>query len=135
MKEGRSEGGGSLTGLKPVVVLTVRREISSTLGRKTASWEGLARLRRRSQGESWVEPEKKALLPAKARPKVKPSPRWIRESLQGSYTPLVSPAASDARMEAKASARASSRGAEAAAMAASEIRGVSEAGAARSYQL
>uniref|UniRef100_A0A0A9HMB8 Uncharacterized protein n=1 Tax=Arundo donax TaxID=35708 RepID=A0A0A9HMB8_ARUDO len=48
-------------GLKPVVVLTVRREISSTLGRKTASCAVEARLRRRSQGDSCTGPEKKVL--------------------------------------------------------------------------
>jgi hypothetical protein len=47
LTEGRGGRGQWSTHLKPVVVLTVRREISSTLGRKTASW---------------VEPEKKALL-------------------------------------------------------------------------
>jgi hypothetical protein len=52
---------GLLTGLNSVVLLMVRREISSTLGRNTASCAEEARLRRRSQGESCVLPEKKVL--------------------------------------------------------------------------
>uniref|UniRef100_J3LTI6 Uncharacterized protein n=1 Tax=Oryza brachyantha TaxID=4533 RepID=J3LTI6_ORYBR len=76
----------------PPEVLTVRSEISSTLGRKTASFappdasESLL-----SQGESCTPPEKKASRPEKATPKVNPSPRCTVASAHGSYTPLVSP--------------------------------------------
>jgi hypothetical protein len=79
-----------------------------------------------------VDPEKKALLPAKASPKVKSSPRWIRVSLHGSYAPLLSPMASVARA---ASARASSSGAEteAAEAMAARFAGVPTGG--KFYQL
>lgn len=69
----------------------VRREISSTLGRKRASWElEEERERRWSQGESWRDwLKKKDSLELKAMPKVKPSDLWILASAQGWYTLLV----------------------------------------------
>jgi hypothetical protein len=76
-RERRNE---KLTGLNPVVVLMVSREVSSTLGQKTVSYAEEARLRRRSQGQSFVWPEKE-LSPTKAAPKVKASPRWIHALL------------------------------------------------------
>jgi len=79
-----------LTG-KKLEVLMVRREISSTLGRKRASCElEEERERRRSQGESWRDwLKKKDSLELKAMPKVKPSDLWILASAQGWYTLLV----------------------------------------------
>lgn len=69
----------------------VRREISSTLGRKRASCElEEERERRWSQGESWRDwLKKKDSLELKAMPKVKPSDLWILASAQGWYTLLV----------------------------------------------
>jgi hypothetical protein len=76
----------------------VRSEISSTWGRKSATCARLASPRRLSQGESCAPPEKKASRPAKATPRVNPSPRRTVVSAHGSYTPLrSSPAATDAR--------------------------------------
>ena len=82
--------------------MTVRSEISSTVGRKSASsGPAPARLRRLSQGESCTPPEKKASRPAKATPKVNPSPRLTVASAHGSYTPLPSPLAEAADAAAR----------------------------------
>ena len=90
----------------------MRSEISSTWGRKSATCARLlASPRRLSQGESCTPPEKKASRPAKATPRVNPSPRRTVVSAHGSYTPLwSSPAANDARRSAAAAATAAGAG-------------------------
>lgn len=78
------------TGLN-MVLLMVRREISSTLGLKTASWALFPeRERRWSQGESWVWLNRNDSFVENARPKVNPSPLWIFVSEHGSNTGFVS---------------------------------------------
>lgn len=78
------------TGLK-FVPLMERRETSSTLGLKTASWALLPESERRlSQGESWVWLKKNDSFVENARPKVKPSLLWILVSKQGLNTSFVS---------------------------------------------
>lgn len=79
-----------------MVELTVRSEISSTLGLKRANWE-LEEERRSllSQGESCcVLLKKKEVSPAKANPKENPSERATVVSEHGEYSPLLSLAAS-----------------------------------------
>lgn len=73
-------------------VFMVRREISSTLGRKTAICELTDESDRRvSHGDSWTELlKKKAVLWANAIPKVKPSDFWTTVSAQGENTLFVS---------------------------------------------
>lgn len=80
------------TGLK-VLLLIVRRDISSTFGLNTASCALFpARFRRLSQGESWVWLNENESFFENARPKVKPSNLRIFASEQGSYTLFVSAA-------------------------------------------
>lgn len=68
-------------------VLMVRSEISSTLGRKSATWELVEESESRlSQGESWIEGlfvEKKESLDENAMPNENPSLFWILVSRQG----------------------------------------------------
>lgn len=79
---------------KKVEVLIERREISSTLGLKSASWEpSEASERRRSQGESrWDWSLQKLFFDENAIPNVKPSDLLILVSAQGRFTPFVSAA-------------------------------------------
>lgn len=70
----------------------MRREISSTLGRKTESCEFADDSESLlSQGDNWTELLKKnAVLAAKAIPKVKPSDFSTEASTHGDYTLLFS---------------------------------------------
>lgn len=70
----------------------VRREISSTLGRKTAIWEPEEeRESLLSQGEScWVLLKKKAVLAANAMAKLNPSDRCTVVSAHVEYAAFVS---------------------------------------------
>jgi hypothetical protein len=72
--------------------LTVRREISSTLGRKTAIWElAVERWSLESQGDSWsVLLYRNEFFAANAIPKVNPSDRATVVSKHGEYTLLLS---------------------------------------------
>lgn len=75
-----------------LLLLTVRREISSTLGRKTESCEFEEdRDSLLSQGDNWTELlKKKAVFAAKAIPKVKPSDLCTVASAHGEKTWLLS---------------------------------------------